>query len=130
VSTPEDGHALLIAIGQRLEREQPSWSGERIHAAAKALAASGAYELVYGGLRATSIPAALQAAWRACPEFAHSVATQGSQGLTAAQRTLAELSARGLSLDDDPDDDDIPLQRGPDGSWRIVGFTPPGGDAA
>ena len=125
----EEKTRLRNAIGQRLEREFPAWDGPRIHAAASALADCGAYELVFGGLRPTGAPGAAQAAWRACPEFVSALGKQVSEGLSPAQRTLAELEARGLSLDDgEPDDLDDLVEIGPDGTRRIRGLT--GGSAA
>lgn len=119
----EERTKLLNAIGQRLEREFPAWSGERIHAAATALSTCGAYELVFGGLRPTGVPGAAQAAWRACPEFVAVLGKQNAEGQTPAQRTLAELEARGIALDDSGDDGEgIPVERGPDGRLRFVGL--------
>lgn len=125
--SPEEQAQLRIALGRRVETMFPSWSGARIHAAASALAGCGAYEVVFDGLRATGVQAAMQAAWKACPEFVDGFAKGSTQASSPAERTLAALAARGLELDPDVNGgEDFEVEMGQDGRYRIKDFTPPG----
>ena len=105
--THEEAKQLLTAIGRRVEATFPAWPGERIHAAAQALAASGAYEVVFDGLRSTGQAEAMRVARQACPEFveafARSSLAPSADGYERADARIRAITGKSLAeaLSDD-----------------------------